>query len=211
MSNNLDPTNISALQFNLESAKTMASIYEPLLKKELGIVTFTYCRTFNNGTRLYLCSCSEWVKHYIEQKFQDDISHQASYTPADNISYSLWTGFKNDNIYDSLRERFDLWNGLCLYERHEDYIDYFDFSAHTDYSQSINYCINNIDKLLMLIKDFKKNAAELIDPTDKKKLMVSKSWNLFNEVSKNSLLAPNKTKKFLDQTKLKKVFFSSPT
>ena len=43
-----------------------------------------------------------------------------------------------------------------------------------------NYYINNFEKLSKLVVDFKKNAASLIDTSDKRKFMVSKNWKLFD-------------------------------
>lgn len=203
MSNTIDASNYSALNFNLDSSQLMGEICKPLLRKDIGIIVFTYCRTFNNGTRLYLCSCPEWVKYYVENNFQDDIAHQSSYAPDDNISYSLWSGFKEDSVYDALRNHFRRWNGFSIYERHAEYVDSFDFTARLESEQAVNYYINNITTLLHLINDFKKASRDLIDPSDKKKLMVSKNWRPFNEIPKNSLLTSDKMKLFMSQTQIK--------
>ena len=202
MGNNLDPTNMSALQFNVESTDLMHKICSPILKKDIGVIVFTYCRIFNNGTRLYLCTCPEWVKHYISHNFQDNVEHQSSYAPCDNNTHSLWTGFKEDDVWNALRNHFNRWHGFSIYERHEDYIDSFDFTARLDCPHVTNYYLNNMEFLYEFIRDFKKNAATLMDPKDKRKLIVSKIWRPFEKTPQNLLLSKEKMNNFLWQTSL---------
>lgn len=201
MKNELDPTNRSALQFNIESEMIMSDICKSILDKEIGITNFTYCRTFNNGTRLYLCDNSEWVRHYLSNNFQEDLEHLEFYTPGNDLKYALWTAFKEDRVLSSLRNHFNLWYGFNIYEKHEDYIDIFDFVSHTNNHQITNYYLNNLDTLNNKVKYFKEKAADLIDPTDKRKLMVSKNWKPFSELSKNSLFDSKRINDFMIKTR----------
>lgn len=199
MSHTLDPTNLSALQFNLESIKTMNEICEPILNKNLGLTAFTYCRTFHDGTRLYISSDADWVKYYLSSDLHNDVEHLECYAPSDNIEYALWTGFKQDKVFSTLLNQFHWWHGFSIYERHERYIDYFDFTAHKDCTQIVGYYLNNIDNLKDFLSYFKEKASTLINPNDKRKLMVSKKWKPFSRTSKNSLLDPYKAENFIKQ------------
>ncbi len=201
MSNHLDPTNLSALQFNIESFAATEQACQHIIDKQIGIISFAYCRTFNNGTRLYLSNNPEWVKHYISHNFQEDVAHQESYAPSGNLKYALWTGFKEDQVFASLRDHFNLWHGFTIYERHQDYVDLFDFISYKDNPQIINYYLHNLDTLDQHVQEFKEKAIDLIDPSDKRKLMVLKNWKFFEEIKSNSLLDPEKAKNFFKEIK----------
>lgn len=202
MSTYLDPTNFSALQFNLDSAAILQHICKPMLREDLGIVVFNYCRTFHNGTRLYLNTSTEWVKYYIAHRLQDDAEHQETYVSDDNLKYALWSGFKKDKVFSILLDHFGWWHGFTIYEQGEGYVDYFDFAARKECDHIINYYLNNIDLLQAQINDFKIKAADLLDPTDKSKLLVPKKYKTFNKTSQNSLLDPEKASSFMKKIAL---------
>ncbi len=202
MNNYVESTNLSAVQFSLESAKTMEDACSHIIDNDVGIINFTYCRTFNNGTRLYLCDHSEWIKHYINNSLHEDIAHCEFYTPGNDLKYTLWTGFKEDKVFSAGRDFCNWWYDLIIYERNQNYIDYFNFISHTDNPQIINYYLNNLDKLKQKVQIFKEKASDLIDPTDKRKLIVSKHWKSFDKLPKNPLFDPHKTADFINKTKI---------
>jgi hypothetical protein len=199
MGNALDPTNRSALQFNIESAETMKQICKPILDQEIGIINFAYWRIYNNGTRLYLGDEPEWIAYYLKHGFQNNLEHMEFYAPGEDVKYALWDGFKDDPIHFAVRNVFNWWNGISIYEYAEDYVDCFVFKAHKNNVQIINYYLNHLDILNKKVQFFKESASQLIDPTDKGKFIASKNWAPFNEVARNPLLSPKKTKNFIQK------------
>src|ERR1044071_8967333 len=120
----LDSINKSVLEFNRNAEPFMEEVCEPL--KKLGIQYFTYCRSYENGKRLYLCSLPDWVELYLHHSFQNESQHFAYYRPVENIRYAFWSDFKRDRVFDALLN-LGIWYGFTIYEKNPGYMDLFDF------------------------------------------------------------------------------------
>lgn len=176
---NREKSNKIHLEFNQTIASTINTICEPL--SSFGITMFNYSRIFNGGSRLYITSNLQWSEHYITQEFHDEIDHLAHYVPPDGVKYAFWSGFRGDRVFDALAEH-NLGNGFSIYEKHKDYVDYFDFSADKDNNQIVNLYMNKIDLLLRFIEYFKEQIFLLIDFEDKKNILIPKKFISFDKV-----------------------------
>lgn len=185
---------VCALEYGCSITPLMQQLSQPLLP--YGITTFTYSRIFKDGKRIYLCNNLEWLKHYICNNYFDEINHLEHYIPAENIKVSTWDGFKMDRVFSALYHQFNLWNGFTIYEKHEDYIDYFDFASHKNNYQVNSFYLNNFVLLEMFVHYFKAKIFYSIDSIEKHQLITPKICISFDEISRRSPFSSKKIESF---------------
>lgn len=185
--------NLSAIKFSKDSAQYINKISQPIFS--FGIRIFTYCRIFNDGSFLYLSSNPEWVENYFNNNYQNDINHFKHYVPQEDVKYSFWSEFKMDHVFKSAYENFNYWHGVSLYERNDDYIDYFDFGSDKDNHKMGSFYLNNLSILSQFVQYFKAQAFKnlhLPDPT--------KSVHFENIMIRNQLFRRNFSKTITKNT-----------
>ncbi len=196
----MDPTlkksNLIALQYCTKMSSIVSDICSPFLKNH-NITGFTYIRMFNNGSRLYVTNLKEWVRHYISNDLYNDIQHMEYYIPPSDAQYSLWSGFKKDRVFDALYH-IDLWHGFTVYERHNDYIDSYDFCTKRENENIKNFYLNNLPLLHDLIHHFKKRTSKVIDFSDQKKLIVPDLIFDISKVKHTSYVSSTQVSNFND-------------
>jgi DNA-binding CsgD family transcriptional regulator len=195
--NNRDLCNKNHLEYNVKISPVIQDICSPL--SQFGITMFTYSRIFNGGKRLYMCSDPIWVERYITQEFQDEIDHFAHYVPLDGVQYALWEGFKRDKVFDGLYNH-NMGNGFSIYEKHKEYVDFFDFASHKDNNQMNNLYLNNIDLMLRFIEYFKEKISLIVDFEDKKNVLIPKKFTSFDEIPRCENISLKKDSIFFNQS-----------
>ena len=190
----------SVLEFNQSVDQEMRKICSPL--QQFGILSFTYVRFFNGGNRLYLCTTPGWVKLYMENKLYDVVEHAEHYVPQADVRYSFWTGFKKNKVFDVMNA-CNLGNGFTIYERHAEYVDYFDFTAKKENVGINNFYLNNLWLLEAFVKDFKNKAAHIIKSADKNALIVPEKKIFFPEIQYDSFIDDSKIRKFIREVSFK--------
>lgn len=174
-------------------------ICQPIFER--GITMLTYSRIYNNkNTRLYLCSNPEWIQAYTTYRFQDEIDHLEHYVPGNGIKYTLWNGFKMDKVFSLAYNQFNYWHGFTLYQKHKEYIDYYDFSAHKHNDQMLLFFLQNTDMLFRFTTYFKERISNIINSPQKNQLLISKLSLPFNEVPRTSI---NNSKLIIEDRKEK--------
>lgn len=184
------------LLFNKSCASTLEGFCAPLRDK-YKITSFTFCRLFNNGSTLYLCSNLEWVEKYISNNFYDDDKHFYYYKPQIDVNYNLWAGMESDRVFDAAYA-LNIWHGIGIYEKCKDYIDLWDFGTDRENYQLTNFYLNNMDTMRQIMADFKDKASNLINVQDKNVLLYSKNMA--------SLSADANSKRFLVNPQTIKIF-----
>lgn len=134
--------NQTAVDFTLKASSAVNKIARPLLDFDIRI--FTYCRIFEDGKRWYLCNDQSWVEHYLSNHYQDRLEHLQHYIPEEGVQCTLWSEFKTDKIFDTLKNDFSYGHGISMYERQPHYVDYFDFGSHRDNHDITNFYFNNL-------------------------------------------------------------------
>ena len=199
MNTTLGKSNLSAIHYNNAINDKLIDICAPLFDN-FAITHFFYIKIFSNNTCLYLCNDKKWVKHYIENEFQDDPLHFKSYIP-DNMNCSLWTGFERDKVYSAVYD-FNVWNGFNIYEKQSDAFTTYAFGSTRSNVSISNFYVNNINLLKNFILHFKYKLQYEIDCTDVDKLIISKTKKpqIYNKKW-------DKFSKFYEQINLKKFPF----
>jgi|GEM_PF-5813849 hypothetical protein len=165
-----------------------------------GITMFTYSRIFRTGERLYLCNNQEWFEHYIKNDYQDDADHLEHYIPADGVKTALWNGFKMDKVFSAAYDQFDLWHGFSIYEKQNDYVDFFDFAAHKDNHQMVQFYFNNLDQLEKFVRDFKEVSLKWVEMSKPNHLLIPKNLISFEQIQRNSFITAGSLEDFLQNS-----------
>jgi len=156
----LERQNHTVVDLNLQIQPFMQEICKPL--REVGIRQFTFCRSFYNGKRLYLCSEPDWVALYLKNNFQNDIQHLVHYVPSEKMRYAFWVDFKKDKVFDALYS-LGLWHGFALYDQKPTYTDLFDFCSTPKNQEIIDFYVNNLPMLEEFALNFKRQSTSLIN------------------------------------------------
>lgn len=186
------------LGFGQSIAPQMKSVCQPL--RSLGITMFTYSRIFRTGERLYLCNDQEWFEHYVKNDYQDESDHLEHYVPADGVKTALWNGFKMDKVFSAAYNQFDLWHGFSIYEKQNDYVDFFDFAAHKDNHQIVQFYFNHLNQLEKFVQDFKKSSLNWVAAPSPNHLLVPKNRISFEEIQRSSLIPAGGLEDFLQNS-----------
>ena len=177
---NSEASNQNLINYSRIISPVISDICEPL--NNFGIKMFTYSRIYNGGRRLYVSTNHDWVEHYITHDFHEDIDHLHHYVPVDGIKYAFWDSFKKDIVFDATLNQFNFWNGFSVYEKNNDYVDFFDFGAHKHNTKINNFYINNLYLLIRFIEYFKEKTFLIINSEDKENTLVPKIWVSFDKI-----------------------------
>lgn len=182
---NRENCNKRHLEFNKKISSTIEEICDPL--SSLGVKMFIYSRIFNGGERIYISSNGRWVEHYITHEFQDEIDHWSHYIPDDGIKYAFWSEFKEDRVFNAVN-KYGMGNGVSIYEKHEDYVDFFDFAFDKDNTQAINFYLNNMHLFLKFVEYFKEKIFLILNFDDKKNMLIPKNFIFFDKIPREKNL-----------------------
>lgn len=200
----LDITNKSGVSYASSVRPQLMKLLEPFFTCLPGQKGFCYIRIMDNGTRLYLHTVENWIDYYVNSGFQDDIKHLKYNVTEKEFKISLWSGYKNDTIIEA-SHAYDIWHGFSIHERHEGYCEYFDFFTHKENYLFPTECLNSLETIKSLIKEFKIKAGSMIDPSDPRKLIVAKKWISFSQIWDSSSLTPEKCQQFFESLKVNEI------
>lgn len=175
------------LEFNKKIASAVEEICDPI--SSLGVAMFTYSRIFNGGERIYISSNGKWVEHYITHEFQDEVNHLPHYIPNDSIKYTFWSEFKDDRVFSAVN-KYGMTNGVSIYEKQEEYVDFFDFAFEKDNTQHINFYLNNTYLFKKFIEYFKEKIFLILNFEDKENVLVPKRFISFDQIPREKSSDP---------------------
>jgi hypothetical protein len=185
--------NKSAMEFSRSATVFMQKISNHL--QGFNISGLSYVKTFRDGKRLYISSLQNWSEFYIEKNLQDNLNSMEMYLPPTYVQQFSWEGLKNNKVMDSFRE-FGVRNALVLLEHSKEYVELFSFV--TNFNKPQIDLLNKLPFLREFIKNFKLKAADLIDTTDKRKLISPTSGISFDVIQHPSYVQQEKICDFLN-------------
>ena len=172
----IDTTNRSAFLYSANFIPQIESICAPL--KSLNIKNFCYIKIFKDSTYIQLGNgFKEWQKDFfkrigtVKKVFEESIK---TYAQKERYSYFIWPSKILDDPILSLAYEHNMWHGLTIYYKTTDCIESFSFSFDRNNDDQTNFFLNKIDLLNMFCENFKSNAKDLIDCSDKNKLALFK-------------------------------------
>ena len=202
----IDPSNKSALLYNEQIAPQVIKICNPLTEY-LDIYKFGYVRFFKNSSFLVM---SNGFLEY-RKKFYDVIipnkgflmNASKKYTNKNKGCYFWPTEFQPNNLYLSLNYECNIWNGITLYYKTQEYTENFTFAFGRNACNKTNFFVNNLDLLQKFCTYFRIAAKNLINCSDKSKLAISKHQfpnSFFSQESKITDEKKQKLLNFLEQS-----------
>jgi DNA-binding CsgD family transcriptional regulator len=185
----LDPKNISALNFNEEIASRVDQIAQPLAQY-FGISHFGFIRIYENGKMLRMANKPKWTRTYFEKGYYDDIDLYSMRDVQQNESrLLLLTGEPQGEHFTTLCKEFQIWNALGIYEKFEEYSDFWFFSSSPDNTEVINFYLNKVDALKNFSLYFKEKFSQEIKENDPSKLISTRV-----KITESSLVEKQKVK-----------------
>ncbi len=155
-------------QFSVGITPLIESICVPLIQN-LGIKHFIYKRMFLDFSHIMLSTCTkEYFTDYYDLVEQDVrskflYSHLCQ-SPPKSFYYAIWPQDINFDCVMSLNYKHEVFNGITLCYRQEEYVDTYSFILpnNIDHSSTINFFLNNLDILKEFAIYFQNTAYHLI-------------------------------------------------
>jgi hypothetical protein len=151
------------------SGKDIAEICKPLDK--LGITSFNYVRTYDDGSQINLANIPSWLEHFYNNEYYHIGAferHPSNY----QSGYALWPHLSGQKIFFDARTYFNIDNGITIIERQSNYCDFYYFGTTSDNHTIINFYLNNLDLLKRFILYFKDKADSIITKADKSRIIL---------------------------------------
>lgn len=153
----------------LNITNDIAQISKPLRK--LGIINFTYMKSFLDGSRIYLDDTPDTVDIYLKGKYylKSNIECPPDYYKDQVI---LWSHLPDQKVFDDCLRSRSIDHGIIMFEPHEEHLEMFCFAAKSDNHGVINTYLSNMDNLLNFKNYFREKAAPIIKKAEKNKILL---------------------------------------
>lgn len=147
---------------------------------ESGLNAFSYSRVFKDGTRCEVWSDEAAFEHtfkkakYINGAYTPQFfsrSERYSFVQKKVETYPRELRERYTNQLIDQRELFDHDNCFMIINRREEFFEYFIYYSSRENSMSINYCLNNVDKLESFASHFLNSADAIIACADKNRII----------------------------------------
>lgn len=189
----VDQINTTALEFSRSATSFMQKMLEPI--RCLNICGFHFVKVYRDGKRMHISSMENWTEIYLTKRIQDSVGSMEFYLPPTYIQQFSWEGLKNSKLLEALRE-FGVGNELSIVEHHRDFVDSFIFTKPV-YNPRIDM-FHKLSFMKDFIKDFKIKAADIIDSSDKRKLISPSPGISFKKIECPSYVQTEKICDFLN-------------
>jgi DNA-binding CsgD family transcriptional regulator len=187
----------------LDVCHQVATICNPLTA--LDIVYFHYIKSFQDGSRISLCNHADWVEHYYTNRYY--LTPSIDKDPRNNITANyFWNDLAGTKPFDTLREKFDIANGITLVKRTNNSCSFYYFGARADKNSILSFYLNNLTVLERFILYFMDKASNIIDVANKNRIVLP-----FSQQQNNSsdVISPmDNIRNFINQTPIKKYRFT---
>lgn len=183
--------------FALSSANEVKSICKTLFEN-FDIIYFDYFRSYNDGSRILLCSSSDWSSYLYQQKYWCTDNFNIV-VPSEINSY-LWSDIykrmpKNEATLFETKHRdassyFNIANGVAIADKQDNYVDYYNFGTSPQSNMLLDIFLYDIDILKRFILYFREKANPLFKEALKNIVVPSPNMSDLNE-QKQRIIQPN--------------------
>lgn len=194
--------------FCLLAAKDIDDVCKPL--KMIGITSFDYVRTFDDGSKITLCNNAVWLSKYYNEKFYKSGNfekHPKNYTSG----VALWSSMLDQKVFSYGRNYFDIDNGITIKKASKDAksCEFYFFGGPCKDKWLVEFLINNLELLDHFIFYFKDRAAKIIKKSLQSRIYLPESPMLLDTaqelVSSINLDGSVLFRNFFKETKIKKL------
>lgn len=188
------------------SANDIGNICAPLNK--LGITSFNYVRTYDDGSQVNLSNIPEWLEYFYKNEFYhigafED--HPSNYQDG----FSLWPQLSGQKIFSDARDYFNIDHGITIVERHHDYCEFYYFGTTVNNQAIITFYLNNLDLLKRFTFYFKDRADNIIRKAEKDKIYIPNHFEEYKESErKTNPLMTQLRNEFLNEIPIKNIRLS---
>lgn len=183
------------------SGTDIAEICNPLNK--LGITSFNYVRTYDDGSQVNLANIPAWLEYFYENEFYHIGAferHPSKY----QSGYALWPQLSGQKIFFDARTYFNIDNGITIIEKQLDSCDFYYFGTTTNNSSIVNFYLNYIDLLKRFILYFKDRANLIIKRANENRIILPNHFEQHESPDNNETYVLESFKKeFLKETAIK--------
>lgn len=151
------------------SGNDICELCKPLTK--LGITSFNYVRTFEDGSQINLSNIPSWLEYFYNNEFYhvgEFERHPSNY----QFGFALWPHLSGQRIFYDARSYFNIDHGITIIQNWNNYCDFYYFGTTSDNHAIINFYLNNIDLLKRFILYFKDKASFIIKLANKDRIIL---------------------------------------
>lgn len=202
----LTDINLAALQFNKASAANIDLICEPLFSA-FGIVHFAYIRVLPGKKMFRIANNAAWSEKFFEHQFYNDLhlyGINLQKVPVNGTARFILAGKPESKHCNLLCNEFNMWNFLLIYEKFEDYSNFWCFGADRDNSEILNLYLNNVNLFKKFVVYFKEKYLDNLTYVDKK-FFITTEIDMFQY----EYVIEENLKKFFNDTQVRKYYFKS--
>lgn len=157
----------------LSVEKRFQNLCDPL-DQHFGIQNFSYTKYYLDGRIFHLCNHVPWMSYYFNHGLYNNEEYANIFALGRYMDYATWKSIpKEVDVFD-IKRTFGMYHGFTMVEREKDCINYYCFSADRE-RESVNLLYLNSQNLLkQYVAYFKKNAVDIINCKNEKKLINGK-------------------------------------
>ena len=195
--------NTDPLDFNFSVNRRLKDLCYPLLHN-FGITTFAYLKFLKNGQILHITNNHDWLSYYTSKNLYNDVNRyvdEINSIPENGAGYYLRSS-KISNNFNEVLEKFGLWHGLSIYIRYSEYTEAWCFATISENHLIHDLYLNHTDALKHFILYFKSKASDLLDHSNKNKLLTTQAKS-FEIIRKKPL--EERVNNFFESTKIKTI------
>lgn len=137
------------------------------LENNFNIKLLTFRRLFTNGKIIHLSNDHQWLDHSFEHSLWQSTSSLKRIQSIDiDTQYShVWNHDPSmtDHVYQAMYEK-NLWHGLTLYDKREDYVDLWAFATDRSNTMAMNFYTNHMDIIKQFILYMHDQARHILFP-----------------------------------------------
>ncbi len=160
---------LSTNHITFTSSADIAEIAKPL--KKLGIIHFTYMRSYHNGARVYLGNNAEFYDIYLKGKHY--LTGNTECKPGLYKEQAiLWSTLPNQKIIDDCSRSRNIDHGIFLFHPQKKYCEGFAFATHAGNDRIINTYLSKMDILITFKEYFREKAETIIHQAEKQKIIL---------------------------------------
>lgn len=168
--------NIPALEYSRSVYPDIADFCNPFLTS-CNLTTFIYGKLFYDKKYLLFSNNMIFVEYFLLHLNDIEgskLHHALQNAPLGKPIHALWSSAPEDMLIQMLK-RIDLWNGLDIYYRSDNFIETWSFSTSLTHSKEIdNFYLNNFKIFQRFCLSFRGKFARLLTRTNESKLATLK-------------------------------------
>tara|TARA_A100000171_G_scaffold43949_1_gene46346 strand:- start:4968 stop:5804 length:837 start_codon:yes stop_codon:yes gene_type:complete len=139
--------------YNESILEELSNIAAPI-QDALGVSLLTFRRLYTNGKIIHLSNHKEWLDSSFENSFWQSSSSLLRINQiAVNEQYAhIWKedAHRQDPVYNAMFSH-NMWNGLTLYDKRDDYVDLWSFATDRENHQVLDVYVNELRTIKQFI------------------------------------------------------------